>query len=64
METDGVDELEAALRRKGEVAIDLEERGTKKGTPPKPSESGDIRQLHSPGVVPPPDHAVGPGGPS
>jgi len=64
METDGVDELEAALRRKGEVAIDLEERGTKKGTPPKPSESGDIRQLHSPGVVHPPDHSVGPGGPS
>ena len=41
METDGVDELEAALRRKGEVAIDLEERGTKKGTPPKPSAGGD-----------------------
>ena len=64
METDGVDELEATLRRKGEVAIDLEERSNKKGTPPKPSESGDIRKLHSPGVVHPPDHSVGPGGPS
>ena len=34
--------------RRDEVAIDLEDRSTKKGTPPVPSESGDIRQLRSP----------------
>ena len=34
--------------RQDEVAIDLEDRNTKKGTPPVPSESGDIRQLRGP----------------
>jgi len=33
--------------RRDEVAIDLEDRSSKKGTPPTPSEAGDIRQLHS-----------------
>ena len=28
-----------------EVAIDLEDRATKKGTPPIPNETGDIRNL-------------------
>ena len=37
-------ERERQLRR-DEVAIDLEDRSTKKGTPPRPSEAGDIRQL-------------------
>lgn len=31
--------------RRDEVAIDLEDRSTKKGTPPIASESGDIRNL-------------------
>ena len=31
--------------RRDEVAIDLEDRSTKKGTPPTPSETGDIREL-------------------
>lgn len=31
--------------RRDEVAIDLEDRNTKKGTPPVPSEVGDIRNL-------------------
>lgn len=30
-----------------EVAIDLEDRNSKKGTPRRPSETGDIRQLHA-----------------
>ena len=30
-----------------EVAIDLEDRSTKKGTPPQPSEAGDLRLLHA-----------------
>ena len=34
--------------RRDEVAIDLEDRSTKKGTPPIPSESGDIRELRAP----------------
>ena len=34
--------------RRDEVAIDLEDRSTKKGTPPVPSESGDIRELRGP----------------
>ena len=34
--------------RRDEVAIDLEDRNTKKGTPPIPSESGDIRNLRGP----------------
>ena len=29
--------------RRDEVAIDLEDRSTKKGTPPQPAEAGDIR---------------------
>ena len=60
-------ELEAQQRvRRGEVAIDLEDRVTKKGTPPRPSESGDIRQLHTPGAQQEraAERAVGPGGPS
>ena len=35
--------------RRDEVAIDLEDRGTKKGTPPIPSEAGDIRDLRRDG---------------
>lgn len=31
--------------RRDEVAIDLEERQSKKGTPPRPTEEGDIREL-------------------
>ena len=31
--------------RHDEIAIDLEDRSTKKGTPPVPTESGDIREL-------------------
>ena len=31
--------------RRDEVAIDLEDRSTKKGTPPQPAEAGDIREL-------------------
>jgi hypothetical protein len=31
--------------RHDEIAIDLEDRSTKKGTPPVPTESGDIRDL-------------------
>ena len=31
--------------RHDEVAIDLEDRATKKGTPPVPNETGDIRNL-------------------
>ena len=34
--------------RRDEVAIDLEDRSTKKGTPPIPSEAGDIRELRGP----------------
>ena len=37
-------EKERQMRR-DEVAIDLEDRATKKGTPPTPNESGDIRSL-------------------
>jgi len=37
--------------RRDEVAIDLEDRGSKKGTPPEPSETGDIRQLRTPGAT-------------
>lgn len=39
-------ELERQAHR-DEVAIDLEDRNSKKGTPRRPSESGDIRKLHS-----------------
>lgn len=35
-------------KRRDEIAIDLEDRNAKKGTPPVPSESGDIRQLRKP----------------
>ena len=38
--------------RRDEVAIDLEDRGTKKGTPPIPSEAGDIRYLRGDGDKP------------
>lgn len=38
-------ERERQMRR-DEVAIDLEDRVSKKGTPPTASEQGDIRQLH------------------
>ena len=38
--------------RRDEVAIDLEDRGTKKGTPPIPSEAGDIRDLRGDGDKP------------
>ena len=31
--------------RRDEVAIDLEDRCSKKGTPPNPTEAGDIRNL-------------------
>ena len=31
--------------RRDEVAIDLEDRNSKKGTPPQATESGDIRDL-------------------
>ena len=34
--------------RRDEVAIDLEDRGTKKGTPPAAGETGDIRDLRRP----------------
>ena len=37
--------------RRDEVAIDLEDRGTKKGTPPMPIETGDIRALRGPGAA-------------
>ena len=33
--------------RHDEVAIDLEDRATKKGTPPVPNEMGDIRNLRA-----------------
>lgn len=36
--------------RRDEVAIDMEDRSTKKGTPPVPSESGDIRDLRRTGA--------------
>ena len=36
--------------RRDEVAIDLEDRATKKGTPPVPSEVGDIRDLRRTGA--------------
>ncbi len=36
--------------RRDEVAIDLEDRSTKKGTPPRPSEAGDIRDLRRRGA--------------
>ena len=39
-------ERERQMRR-DEVAIDLEDRSTKKGTPPQPSEAGDLRLLHA-----------------
>ena len=32
-------------KRSDEIAIDLEDRNTKKGTPPAPCEAGDIRDL-------------------
>ena len=35
--------------RRDEIAIDMEDRSTKKGTPPVPSESGDIRDLRGTG---------------
>ena len=38
--------------RRDEVAIDLEDRSTKKGTPPIPSEAGDIRDLRGAGAKP------------
>ena len=38
--------------RRDEVAIDLEDRSTKKGTPPIPSEAGDIRDLRGAGTKP------------
>ena len=34
-------------QRQDEIAIDLEDRSTKKGTPPIPTESGDIRALRN-----------------
>ena len=37
-------------KRRDEIAIDLEDRVSKKGTPPVPSESGDIRQLRAKGA--------------
>lgn len=37
--------------RRDEVAIDMEDRSTKKGTPPVPSESGDIRDLRRTGAT-------------
>ena len=33
--------------RRDEIAIDLEDRNTKKGTPPVPTETGDIRDLRN-----------------
>lgn len=45
-------------QRRDEVAIDLEERHTKKGTPPRPTEEGDIRDLRRPGANAPPGNAV------
>ena len=38
--------------RQDEVAIDLEERSTKKGTPPRPTEEGVIRELRRAGSRP------------
>eukprot|EP00966_Prymnesium_polylepis_P055337 1279812-Prymnesium_polylepis.2 len=38
--------------RHDEVAIDLEDRATKKGTPPVPNETGDIRNLRRGGGNP------------
>ena len=38
--------------RRDEVAIDLEDRSTKKGTPPTPVETGDIRDLRRTGGAP------------
>ena len=37
--------------RRDEIAIDMEDRSTKKGTPPVPSESGDIRDLRRTGAA-------------
>ena len=39
-------------QKRDEVAIDLEDRQTKKGTPPKPTEEGDIRDLRRGGGNP------------
>lgn len=44
--------------RRDEIAIDLEDRGSKKGTPPRASEEGDIRMLRS--MPPPPTIAASP----
>ena len=49
--------LERKLRR-DEVAIDLEERQTKKGTPPRPTEEGDIRELRRMGASNPTNTTV------
>lgn len=40
---------EAQLRktRQSELAIDLEDRQSKKGTPPRPSEAGGVRRLRA-----------------
>jgi hypothetical protein len=32
-------------QRLSELSIDLEDRNSKKGTPPKPSEAGELRRL-------------------
>ena len=47
-ELPGILQAERQTRR-DEVAIDLEDRQTKKGTPPRPTEEGDIRELRRAG---------------
>ena len=34
-------------QRRDEISIDMEDRPSKKGTPPRPTEEGDIRELRS-----------------
>lgn len=43
--------------RRDEVAIDLEDRSSKKGTPPQPTEAGDIRDLRRTGGHRPPSQS-------
>ena len=50
-ELPGILQAERQTRR-DEVAIDLEDRATKKGTPPVPNETGDIRNLRRGGGPP------------